>query len=946
MEDILEDFDFNCFHITFGTKSLDSRKYRRDVVLVVCTTVSRSLRADVIWVGCRTSSRAPLRTRGTLDSNDNSQASAIFKYLSLIFKPEELVEYRAKMAHDQGFRGLYFTDLQRLSEVVAMLDGSGKASVSYVCINPLKGRLIRERNLLVNPTDEQVNQIVAGPPGKTARDEDIAQYRWMFVDVDTIRVPELRETDKKEFDRLQHECSTDAEKARAKVVAHKVRAYLTEKGWPQPIICDSGNGFHLLFRTNLENTPFNVNQIADCLKALKQEFAAEVDADIDASVYNPARLTRAYGSTTRKGTDTPERPYRPNRIFDLKQPVGVVTLDNICSLAVSSPGYSKHSDGDMPELDESFEPQDWINHFEKQGAFAIEGDKTWQDKPILATDVCLFAGRKHSGAEFKSGFIIGDTFGYKCFSDECEGKTIKEIYKWLREEKNDDGSQKFKPYPKPIYKSLSLEELLEGFAEEATVEEQYAQQALQTEIEGDPAPAAPSAEPDAQTEEPQPAASAAVSRKSDDFDKLSTKLTHSMLRALLNHSDELYLDGFQHYVRRFKDRLGMNNVAKRKKEKGEVDEITIALPYGETLITIIKYVDAHKSLPDKDALKNFIDINEKMKKNAHKTEMVEYIDRVPDTPASTFDETAQRLLKVLDIRFELLSLSAALPILKDEEDIQGFRSAVRRNQNKSTVQDSNFSSGAWQEKTEEIYNRFERKLRGVDNARKFKTGFWTIDNSGANIGLDGDRAICFCGPSSNRKTTAVMSIALNFAIQGKNGIFFAGEHHHTKVLDKLTLQLGHFYKDNPEIGPIPGLSKWEGLNVTATEDDLEKVKKLLLKLKAGEIVPGYIEPQNIDVIAGGEENKIDALLAYAESTFNKYQWDFIIIDPIDTCMPSETVGGRGNTFQLKADAIQKLFNFSRHAFGGKGCMVIITAQFGSAAVRDIQKIQEKNQGAE
>lgn len=51
-------------------------------------------------------------------------------------------------------------------------------------------------------------------------------------------------------------------------------------------------------------------------------------------------------------------------------------------------------------------------------------------------------------------------------------------------------------------------------------------------------------------------------------------------------------------------------------------------------------------------------------------------------------------------------------------------------------------------------------------------------------------------------------------------------------------------------------------------------------------------------------------------------------------------------FQLKADAIQKLFNFSRHAFGGRGCMVIITAQFRSEAVRDIQRIQEKNMGVE
>ena len=836
-------------------------------------------------------------------------------------------------------RGFYFTCLPRLAEVVAALDSDGRASVSYICINPLKGRLIRERNLLVNPTDEQVQQIIDGPAGQTAKEEDIAEYRWMFVDVDTIRVPGLKETDKKEFDRLQHECSTDEEKARAKVVAMKVLASLDKKGWPQPYFCDSGNGFHILFRVNLPCTLDNKNHIADCLKALKAEFASEPDADIDSSVYNFARLTRAYGSTTRKGTDTPERPYRRNRIFEMTQPVGDVILDLILALGDGRPGYSKHSDGDMPELDPSFDPNEWIEWYKDQGAFHIEGDKEWNGKPILATDICLYAQRKHSGDDYKSGFIIGDTFGYKCFSDECEEKTIKEIYKWLREEVDDQGNPLYTPFPKPIYKTETLEELFETFEPEILDDiEKGEEQAKEAEVNNDLAP-----EPEPDVETPQPAA-----RVPDDLDKHCDKLAHNMLRVMLNHPDEVYLDGFQHYVRRFREKLGVyknNPTKKRKEEKGEVTEVTLALPIGETLITIIKYVDAHKQLPDKDALKNFIAINDGLKTNKFKAEMAEYITNITDKAASTFDETAEQLLKVLDIRFELKSVRAALPILK-EGDIQGWRSALRRNQNKSTVQDSNFSSGAWQEKTEEIYDRFERKLRGVDNARKFKTGFWTLDNSGANIGLDGDRAICFCGPSSNRKTTAVMSLALNFAIQDKNVLFFAGEHHHTKVLDKLTLQLSHFYKEDPEIGFIPGLSSWEGLKVTATDEHLENIKKLLLKLKAGKIVPGYIEVQNIDVVAGGEEDKINAILDYAESTFNKYQWDAIFIDPVDCCMPQESVGGKGNTFQLKADAIQKLFNFSRHAFGGKGCMVIITAQFNSTSVRDIQRIQEKNQGAE
>jgi hypothetical protein len=900
-----------------------------------------------------------------LDSNDNSQAEVIYKHLSLLFKPDELIEYRAKITHDNSFRGLYFTNLERLAEVVAKLDGSGTASVSYICINPLKGRLIRERGLLINPNDEQVNQIIAGPPGKTARDEDIAAYRWMFVDVDTIRVPELRDTDKKEFDRLQHECSTDEEKARAKVVAQKVLAFLKEKGWPQPILCDSGNGFHILFRIGLENTPFNVNLIADCLKALKLHFAAEVDADIDASVYNPARLTRAYGSTTRKGTDTPERPYRPNRIFDLKQPVGDVTLEMILGLAVESPGYSKDGRGDMPELAEGFSGQDFIAYFEKQGAWTTDGEKEWNGHPIIATDVCLFAQRKHSGDEFKSGFIIGDSFGYRCFSDECEGRTIKDVFAYLREEKNDDGSPKFTPYPKPIFKTETFEELADIFFLECAGDieegEEIAEDAKLDEAMGAPVveePLPTVQEQVAPTQDPPEATLPSSGMLSDlpVWDKgsealdglgiLVNKLATDVLRVVFNHPTEVWDDGFHFYRKRIKTKLGFDKKWV-KPEEGEAPQQTLKMPIGETMKLLVKFTEAHKRLPDKLTFAHWLDVSTDpvVAENTYKDEVKKWVDKLEDMPASTFDISAQAFLDKLDLRAEIDAVRTSFNFfLLKKHDIIGARTALRKHFNISTTQDSTFEQGTWQERTEAIYADFEKNILGLANDRKFRLGFPSLDNSGMNIGLDGDRALCLCGPASNRKTTAVLSIGMNFAITGKNGLFFAGEHQCMKVLKRLTLQLTHFFPDLR----VPGLSAWEGLNPKATHEDLAKVKELLIKLKAGEIVPGYIEPQNIGAVTQGEEDKVGALLAYAEATFPKYQWDFIIIDPLDSIMPPETGGnGRGvSNWKICSGIVDRLFDFSRNAFGGKGCMVIVTAQFGSEARRDIERIQEKNAGME
>ena len=57
------------------------------------------------------------------------------------------------------------------------------------------------------------------------------------------------------------------------------------------------------------NSDHNIHMLVDCLKALAKKFDGPA-ASIDAAVFNASRLTRAYGTTTRKGTNTAERPYR------------------------------------------------------------------------------------------------------------------------------------------------------------------------------------------------------------------------------------------------------------------------------------------------------------------------------------------------------------------------------------------------------------------------------------------------------------------------------------------------------------------------------------------------------------------------------------------------------------------------------------------------------------
>jgi hypothetical protein len=922
-------------------------------------------------------------------ATESSKLALIQFGIAQLFKPGQLIEFRVQKT-DKVFRGFYFDDHDKLADIVSQLDDDPRVVSLYYVINPIKPSLIRLRaecqcdkcksgsRIVLNPSSAQVEQILTGGSQHLTADDEVELLQNVLIDFDTIRAPYLKLDDstKEEFSKLQHECSTAEEKRATREVAKRAIAYLDVKGWPSALLADSGNGYHVVPRVQMDNSVHNANMLLDVRKALAARFNCD-EVKIDASVGNPSRLTRAYGTMTRKGTSTEERPYRRNQLIQTGVPVQEVPLDLILNMASELPGSSnRRKSGSMPVPVKEFDPQDYFEWFATKEnhprladnwkpAFEIVDKRRSGDVMYHITDTCLIAGHRHTGSDV-TGFGEGKSFGYHCFSSDCEGITLKDLHAKLYE----DGYER---YDQPIFERDVEEEydvlaLTFGLADAKDGEAEAAQQ---EEEEIDKAMAAPVVlDIDATTcmtglqrmpvlqpvadEAPEPKddlpAYSSGSKALDSLGEVINKLATHMLSVIFHHPTEVWQDGFIHFTKRIKIKLGFNAPWK-KLEDGEAPQQTLQMPIGEVLRMLIKFTETHKRLPDKVTFKHFLDVSTdpEVAKNNYKDEMKKYVDGLDDQPASTFDMTAIAFVDKLDLRSEIDAWRTSFNhFLLKEHDIVGARTQIRKHFNISTTQGTNFEQGSWQERTDAIYADFEKNIRGVGDERKFILGFPSIDKSGMNIGLDGDHAICLCGPASNRKTTAALSMAMNFAIQGKNGLFFAGEHQCMKVLKRLTLQLSHFFKDDPEIGKIPGLSKWEGLNRTATEEDLQRVKALLLKLKAGDSVPGFIEPQNIAAVTRGEEDKVGALLQYAEATYPKYQWDFIVIDPLDTIMPTEVIGNtRGaSNWKICSGIVDRLFDFSRNAFGGKGCMVIVTAQFGSDARREIEKIQEKNAGME
>jgi hypothetical protein len=396
--------------------------------------------------------------------------------ISLLFKPGQLVELRVRTA-SVGWRGFYFDDHEKLAETVARLDDDPRVVSLYYVINPVKPSLVRTRAtcecekckggglVVLNPNAAQVERILHGPTQHLTQNEDIDFLQNLFIDFDTVRSPHMKldGAKKAEFQKLQHESATKEEKVATRVVANKVLKHLEQKGFPQPLMADSGNGYHVIPRVQMSNAPHNTNLLLDCIKALAKKFNCDA-CHIDASVSNAARLTRAYGSMTRKGTDTPERPYRRNRMLQPVQPISEVPLDQILILASEIASDSNRCKGEaMPVPTEDFDPQTYFDWFadpnnhprrkDRKPAFEIVSERESAGVTYYITDICLIAGHKHTGSVV-TGFGFGDSFGYHCFSDDCEGITLKGLHAKLLEEG-------YELYPEPIFEDDGFENVLD-----------------------------------------------------------------------------------------------------------------------------------------------------------------------------------------------------------------------------------------------------------------------------------------------------------------------------------------------------------------------------------------------------------------------------------------------------------------------------------------------------
>ena len=320
----------------------------------------------------------------------------VLAYMSEVLLPEQLVELRAlNVPTNMGPRTFsgFFTDHEKFATAAANLSNAGASGV-YFTLNPLKKTVSSAPRNVVTPASR----------GSLAKDIDVVRPQWLLLDID----PE----------RPAKGASTDDEKSVAGQVAFALLSFLGKQGWPEPLLADSGNGYHLLYPLEASKK-VDPGVIKRVLKALAFMFDTP-EAKIDQKVYNPSRICKIYGTISRKGTGKGDRPHR---MTSCKAPSGgLVELPTklLLSMAAMLPSRGEKTGAPTGMLDNYLE-----EHFP-----GLEGPVPWGDGgrkwvfPVCPWDY-THVDRSSYVIQFPDGGIAAG-----CLHKRCDGTSHKGENQW------------------------------------------------------------------------------------------------------------------------------------------------------------------------------------------------------------------------------------------------------------------------------------------------------------------------------------------------------------------------------------------------------------------------------------------------------------------------------------------------------------------------------------
>ncbi len=304
-----------------------------------------------------------------------------------IFKPEGLIEIRALSGYT--YSG-YFQDREKLIAELKKHDDK----TWYFVMNDINSACYSR---------DQCEKVLSKKGLKTTGDGEIDKIRWLLVDTDPVRPAGVS--------------ASDAEKKLAFATAKRVYKYLRSVGFSAPVVCDSGNGYHLLYSVRMVSA--DASHVKKFLQALDMMFSDE-HVSIDTSVFNPSRITKVYGTIARKGANTAERPHRPSGFIHIPSEIEPTSIALI-----------KKVEAVIPEPQKPSYSNYYANRFDIDDFIAKSGLQVQREtqvggcrKIILAE--CPF-DHNHKAPDSAIFVMDNGAIAFKCFHNSCQDRKWQDL---------------------------------------------------------------------------------------------------------------------------------------------------------------------------------------------------------------------------------------------------------------------------------------------------------------------------------------------------------------------------------------------------------------------------------------------------------------------------------------------------------------------------------------
>ena len=304
-----------------------------------------------------------------------------------IFKPEGVIEVRSMTGYT--FSG-YFRDREKLVAELARHDDK----TWYFVMNEINdGCYSREQN----------ERVLSKKGLKTTGDNEITAIKWILIDADPERATGVS--------------STDEEKAKAKETIKRVYKYLRQEGFADPVVCDSGNGYHLLYSVDM------MVEDAECTKKFLQAIDmlfSDADVKIDTAVFNPSRITKVYGTIARKGANTMERPHRASGFVYIPEEIrtnSIHLLKKVIKIIPEPPKPVYRND-----RVETFD----IDKFIADNGIRVKYETNSGGVRKIVLEECPF-DPSHKAPDSAIFVMQNGAIAFKCFHNSCSDKRWSDL---------------------------------------------------------------------------------------------------------------------------------------------------------------------------------------------------------------------------------------------------------------------------------------------------------------------------------------------------------------------------------------------------------------------------------------------------------------------------------------------------------------------------------------